>query len=241
MEQPAIGERIRPSATVILYRRSPELEVFLVERSQNTRFFPGYHAFPGGVVDDGESRPQAALRELREETTVQLEDASMLRQAATLLTPPLGPLRYDTTFYVAELPAGQHAKVDGVELVSGRWITPNDALRKWETEAWPIPPPTLAFLRGLDLTRDPDLVADEARALDGSPHYERFRIEAHPGIYVLPLRAPTLPPATTQNCFILDSDPIVVVDPGSPRREEWPALTTTLSEIAKDGRDVIVI
>jgi len=238
--QPAPGERIRPSATVILHRRvGAELEVFLVQRGLKTRFFPGYHAFPGGVVDGDETRVQAALRELQEETSV-VAPPEALRQAATLLTPPFGPTRYDTTFFVCEMPAGQEARVEPGELLAGAWMTPREALRRWESDAWPIPPPTLSFLRALDAHRDPARVADEARALDGAPHHERFRIEIHPGVNVLPLRAPTLPPATTQNCYLFDGDPILVVDPGSPRREEWPALVHTLREMARDGREIQV-
>src|SRR5207302_3959229 len=101
--------------------------------------------------------------------------------------------------------------------------------------------PTLAFLRALDATRDPMRAAETARAMDGRPHHERFRIEFHPGVYALPLRAPTLPPATTQNCYLLDGDPILVVDPGSPRPEEWAALDHTLHDITRDGREAIVV
>lgn len=267
-------ERIRPSATVILTRRAPELEVYLVERSRQTRFFPGYHAFPGGTVDgaDGDGsdgRKRAALRELFEETgvlvTTRPADATFPREdreavlskglaafglswdfgklveAGTLVTPPFGPTRYDTTFYVCELPDGEEAKVDGVELVSGAWWRPEEALRRWNEGAMPIPPPTLAYLRLLAAHRDPRAAAEAARATDGKPHHQRFRIEIHPGVHVLPLRAPTLPPATTQNCYLFDSDPILLVDPGSPHPEEWVALFHTLDGMVRDGREVIVL
>jgi glyoxylase-like metal-dependent hydrolase (beta-lactamase superfamily II)/8-oxo-dGTP pyrophosphatase MutT (NUDIX family) len=240
VDPPDPRERIRPSATVLLYRRAPGLEVYLVERSTKTRFFPGYHAFPGGVLDPGETdRARAAIRELEEETQVRI-GTDALRQAATLVTPPFGPTRYDTTFFLAELPAGQEPRVDGEELVGGRWIAPREAIRKFEEEAWPVPPPTLAFLRALEATGDPARVADETRALDGAPHHERFKIEMHPGVYVLPLRAPTLPPATTQNCWILDGDPVVVIDPGTPRADQLPALFHTLDGLTQDGREVLV-
>ena len=58
------------------------LEVFLVERSPKLRFFGGYWAFPGGVVEELDARPgddgpaaaleRCALRELFEETGVLL-------------------------------------------------------------------------------------------------------------------------------------------------------------------------
>lgn len=234
-------ERIRPSATVILWRRAPALEVYLVERSMRTRFFPGYHAFPGGVLDPGETdRALAACRELKEETGVTVEPSALV-QGATLLTPPFGPLRYDTTFYLCELPAGQSPQVDGEELVSGRWWTPADALRRFEEQAFPIPPPTLAMLHLLVENGDPAKAAAAARATDGRPHHERFLIEMHPGVYALPLRAPTLPPATTQNCWVLDGDPVLVVDPGTPSADERVALFHTLDGLTRDGREVQVV
>lgn len=275
----APGERIRPSATVILTRRSPDLEIYLAERSRRTRFFPGYHVFPGGVLDasDGigpDARRTAALRELFEETGVLvLEggvppgfpreeararlakgesiadlmaahdarwDCAALEPAGNILTPPFSPIRFDTDFYVLELPAGEEPTVDGAELVRGSWVRPADALAAWNRHELMIPPPTLAYLHVLHATGDPHRAAAFARSTDGRPHYERFRIEFHPGVYVLPLRAPTLPPATTQNCYLLDSNPVLVVDPGTPYENERPALHHTLDEMTHDGRRVVV-
>ncbi|HET6406118.1 MAG TPA: MBL fold metallo-hydrolase [Candidatus Thermoplasmatota archaeon] len=239
-------EKVRPSATVILWRKAPALEVFLVERSRQTRFFPGYHAFPGGVLDaaDGggeDARARAAVRELEEETGVRLDPAA-LEPAGRIVTPPFGPVRYDTTFFMAELPAGAQPKVDGQELVSGRWWRPEDALSRFEREAMPLPPPTLAYLRLLRAHNDARAAAEAARATDNKPHHERFRIEIHPGVYVLPLRAPTLPPATTQNCYLLDCDPILLIDPGSPDEDEHVALFHTLDQMLRENeREILVL
>ena len=243
---PPPAERVRPSATVILTRRSPALEVFLVERSQRTRFFPGHHVFPGGVLEkeegDGpDARRRAALRELAEETHLRVEDADRLVDAGTLVTPAFGPTRYDTTFYVLELRQGEEPLVDGAELVSGRWWQPADAIRAFEEAALAVPPPTLAYLRLLAQTGDPAAAAEAARATDGRPHHERFRIEFHPGVHVLPLRTPTLPPATTQDCYVLDSDPIVVIDPGARDKAEQAPLLHTLDELERRDREGLVL
>lgn len=239
-------EKIRPSATVILWRKAPTLEVYLVERNLQTRFFPGYHAFPGGVLDPGEAddkagRAKAAVRELEEETGIKL-DTAFLEPAGRIVTPPFGPTRYDTTFFMAQSPPGVEPKVDGKELVSGRWWRPADALARFESDAMPIPPPTLAYLRMMGEHDDARKAAETARSTDGKPHHERFRIEIHPGIYVLPLRTPTLPPATTQNVYLLDSDPILVVDPGTPHEDEQTALFHTLDQMLHENeREILVL
>jgi glyoxylase-like metal-dependent hydrolase (beta-lactamase superfamily II)/8-oxo-dGTP pyrophosphatase MutT (NUDIX family) len=73
---------IRPAVSLAVSRRSRPTEVLLVERNRKLRFFGGFHAFPGGAVDDddrkvpvqGLSDPElrpffaAGVRELFEET-----------------------------------------------------------------------------------------------------------------------------------------------------------------------------
>jgi endoribonuclease LACTB2 len=43
---------IRPAVSLAVSRRSRPTEVLLVERNRKLRFFGGFHAFPGGAVDD---------------------------------------------------------------------------------------------------------------------------------------------------------------------------------------------
>src|SRR5262249_1129187 len=49
-------------------------------------------------------------------------------------------------------------------------------------------------------------------------------IEFRPGVVMVPLRTPTLPPATHTNAYLLGTGPLVLVDPGSPSREEQETL-----------------
>ncbi len=46
----------------------------MVRRSLDEEYFPGYWAFPGGRVEPGEIPLQSALREIYEETSLQIED-----------------------------------------------------------------------------------------------------------------------------------------------------------------------
>ena len=70
---------MRRATSVILLRRSASgsAEVYLVERNPKLRFFGGYWAFPGGVIDAGDGEGdrrllESAQRELFEETGVLL-------------------------------------------------------------------------------------------------------------------------------------------------------------------------
>src|ERR1051326_3763897 len=54
------------------------------------------------------------------------------------------------------------------------------------------------------------------------------QVEMRPGIVLVPLRTPTLPPATHTNCYIVGGDEVVVIDPASPYEEEQAMLDRIL-------------
>jgi 8-oxo-dGTP pyrophosphatase MutT (NUDIX family) len=68
-----------PAATVILFRTTPELQVFLLRRHRKSSFMSDAFVFPGGKVDPADGNAEtAALRELYEEAGVLL-----VREATT--------------------------------------------------------------------------------------------------------------------------------------------------------------
>ncbi|MBJ93065.1 MAG: MBL fold metallo-hydrolase [Rickettsiales bacterium] len=70
---------------------------------------------------------------------------------------------------------------------------------------------------------------------DRAPH-QPFSVS--PGIDVIPLRTPTLPPATHTNCIVLGGRQSIVVDPASPYPDEQDRL---LNWIREQQREVIAI
>jgi 8-oxo-dGTP pyrophosphatase MutT (NUDIX family) len=74
-----------------------------------------------------------------------LAQAEGLRLAAERLlyfsrwiTPAIFPRRFDTRFFVAELPAGQRAAHCQIETIEGLWIEPREALDRHGAEDYPM-------------------------------------------------------------------------------------------------------
>src|SRR3954471_6715396 len=61
-------------------------------------------------------------------------------------------------------------------------------------------------------------------------------VSVAPGIRVLALRTPTLPPAAHTNVYLVgpDTGPVAVVDPGSPYPEEQAVLDQFLADVPID-------
>jgi 8-oxo-dGTP diphosphatase len=70
--RPAFGTDI-----LLFSKESHGIEILLIERLKDP--FTGFWAFPGGFVEEGESCEQAALRELEEETGLELASIQQLQ------------------------------------------------------------------------------------------------------------------------------------------------------------------
>ena len=141
---------VREAATVMLLRAGPDgFEVFLQRRVASMAFAAGMTVFPGGARDLKDSDLRAtAVREVLEETGVVL-DPDRLHPWARWVTPEDEPRRYDTLFFVAELPAGAEPGATGTEMDRVAWMRPADALlarARGDLGMWP---PTLVTLREL--------------------------------------------------------------------------------------------
>lgn len=223
----------RAAAAVVLVRHSPELEVFWVRRAPKMIFQGGFHAFPGGQLEANEDPPAGAVRELEEETGVRIA-AEALRDIGRWVTPAFAPRRFDTWFFLAPMPAGQTAQVTTPELDSGEWIRPADAVARWKRGEVLMAPPVLHAMRMLAAGLE-DIEA-RARAIpeaNGAPVHE---IEMRAGIILVPVKTPTLPPATHTNCYVVGDREVVIVDPASPYPEEQAVLDAILEKIVASGR-----
>ena len=75
--------------------------------------------------------------------------ADLLRPWANWVTPAEEPRRYDTRFFLAALPEGQHADGATTEADRAHWQRPADALADWRRGDCALMPPTWVTLADL--------------------------------------------------------------------------------------------
>lgn len=179
---------------------------------------------------------RATFGEMLAATSIE-PDATGFRASGHWITPPFSPIRFDSRFYLAELPGGEEASVVPGELAWGGWIAPGDGVRAWRRGEALVAPPVLHILRALADTADPERWPEAATGIPQARGAEVRRIEMRAGVLLVPLRTPTLPPATHTNCYVVGGASPLVVDPGAADPGEQAALSDVLASIAREGRE----
>jgi 8-oxo-dGTP pyrophosphatase MutT (NUDIX family) len=94
-------------------------------------------------------------------TLVRRLDAQALVPWVRWITPAISPKRFDARFFLAEAPGGQEPVIDGREVIEGLWISPAEAVRRWEDGAMQLAPATA---KSIDMLRDYASVRDALAA-----------------------------------------------------------------------------
>lgn len=165
-----------------------------------------------------------------------------LRELCRIETPAFAPVRYDTAFFHVPL-EGCTAGTGGIrpevwpgELVQGRFWYPQQALASWRNGDLLLVPPVVILLEHLAAEVDVEHFAREIAQT--ATHYRQGRLHQvrfSPGVVLAPLRTPTLPPATTTNCYVVGHERLWIVDPGSPHADEQQRLLVLLDELQRRG------
>jgi glyoxylase-like metal-dependent hydrolase (beta-lactamase superfamily II)/8-oxo-dGTP pyrophosphatase MutT (NUDIX family) len=161
--------------------------------------------------------------------------AADLRPLGDITTPPFVALRFDTSFFVADLPRGQSAQVWEGELDKGRWASAAEMLACWTRGECLISPPTVMTLEAIR-----DRPADEAPArlaplLRAFAAGKLHQIYFAPQVQLIPLHTETLPPSSYTNAYLVGHDPAYLIDPGPADPAEQRRLFDLLDEGFRGG------
>lgn len=155
------------------------------------------------------------------------------------VTPTYAPRRFDASFFALAVPERTAPDRDVFEVAEAEWIDPRAALARWSRGEVLIAPPLAALLRAL--SRDGRLLPERLRAVRGASGEESQRWEVVPWVQMLPLRTPTLPPATHTNSFLVGSGCAVLVEPATPYDDELERALRWIEEARADGIEPIAI
>ncbi|MCC7534968.1 MAG: MBL fold metallo-hydrolase [Deltaproteobacteria bacterium] len=169
------------------------------------------------------------------------------RPAGRWITPEYSPIRFDTRFYLVEARHDEgwpEPSLVGHELDKVAWWRPSDALAAWGRAEHLIGPPAVIALRALarcenDPEPDLDAAARAMRETRGADGRQSQRWEVVPGVFAMPFRTPTLPPATHTNAYVLGSGSgAVLVEPATPFEDEQDRMVDWLAELRDGGVEV---
>jgi len=179
-----------------------------------------------------------SFKQILNDDNLEIETSSLV-DAGRWVTPPFAPKRFDTWFFLAWLSNGQEPSVEPGELEFGEWIRPADAVASWKRGEIIMAPPTLHIIKTLAAKAgEPDEIAAALTAIPEAKQGMVRRIEFRAGMFLYPVRTPTLPPATHTNCYLVGGDEMIVIDPASPYEEEQRELDILIDSLLAEGRVV---
>jgi glyoxylase-like metal-dependent hydrolase (beta-lactamase superfamily II)/8-oxo-dGTP pyrophosphatase MutT (NUDIX family) len=157
-------------------------------------------------------------------------------EAGRWVTPPFLAYRFDARFYLVEMPQGQATSVWKGELELGEWVSPKVALERWAKAETLLHPPNLHALEVLSRFTSVEAASTALKApAQMNAEFMVRRTEFQRGIFIFPLKTPTLPPAAYTNAYLLGTRELVIVDPGSPDDAETSRLVDFINELGPEG------
>lgn len=209
-----MGKIIHVSVSGILKKQN---QFFLVKRSVEQRYFPGYWCFPGGKVSkedgsDDDRYYRTLVRELKEELDVDISRYDCKR-IDTTTTPEFAPYRFENHFFLIEVDDEITIKLDG-EHSDSKWIDSKDIESFFQDPKCLTIPPIPFYLNALS---NKLVLAYESKYLDQEKEILVAQYLPDVVFYMVPSKA--LPPSKHTNVLLIGQDAKLLIDP-SPKNEE---------------------
>ena len=135
----------------------------------------GLMLIDGEAVPGPHSRGEDIYVDLRDRGIVL--DGDQLTLVSRWVTPESAPRRFDARFYVAAVESHPPVRIDTAELTAYDWVTPAQALERYESGDWQMFLPTVAHLRWLERRENVADVLAAAKGADGRTLGEPRRME----------------------------------------------------------------
>lgn len=152
-----------------------------------------------------------------------------------ITTPAHIAIRFATDFVQLHCDRADAFELDAAELVAGEYVSPREAVARWRRGEMPIAPPTLLLLEQLATHGVPAFRAVAARVAETFEHGEFHPARFSPGVFTAPVPTPTLPPATTTNCYIVGERELYAIDPAAVDAAHQDKLIRKLTQLQAEG------
>ncbi|MBI2826980.1 MAG: MBL fold metallo-hydrolase [Planctomycetia bacterium] len=167
-------------------------------------------------------------------------DADDFEPAGEWLTPSFAPIRFATRYFLHRLRGDQQEELIEGEIVGLDWLTPTEARARWHRGHIRISTPVAYTLRQLAAVGLPSALGLLTRGTERAPGEHNW-FELRRGIILVPVKSPTIPPATHTNCLIVGEESLYVIDPGAAEEGERDHLSRQLDHLIELGGRVEAI
>jgi ribonuclease/clavin/mitogillin len=167
-------------------------------------------------------------------------DADDFPAAGEWLTPSFVPIRFATRYFLHHLRGDQQEELIEGEIVGLDWLTSAEARTRWHRGEIRLSTPVAYTLRQLAAVGLPRALPLLARGTERVPGEHNW-FEIRRGITLIPVKSPTIPPATHTNCLIVGEEALYVIDPGAKDEMERGHLRRQIDHLIELGGRVEAI
>ncbi len=192
----------------------------------------------------GNNAPTVALREeVLQDATVWrhwIEDRGGLPCVELIpmgrwVTPPFATQQFDALYFAVWFEGDEPIRLDSRENSDGLWVSTREAIKRHDRGELFISYPVLETIRVI-FENDDDIATASDALENRAGTYDHEGGEMVAGAHIIPVRTPTLPPATHTNCYVVGRDELVVIDPASPYDDEKARIDTYLRHLQSKGK-----